>query len=70
MEIHQWQVISPHKGQKFIVARLLKASRLYIWLVPKLPLIILVAISRLGVAQDFEIKGLIFFHTRLHIEYF
>ena len=30
-----------------IVVRLLRASRLYIWLVPKLPVIILVAISRL-----------------------
>ena len=39
-------------------------------LVSKLQLIILVAISRAGVVQGFEIVCLTFFCTRMNIEYF
>ena len=49
----------------FIVVWLLRASPLYIWFNPKLPLITLMAIPRRsGMVRGFEIVRLIFFCTR------
>ena len=49
-----------------IVVGLLRDQRLYVWYPRKLSLL---AISRSGVMQGFEIVDLIFFCTRMHYEY-
>ena len=50
-----------------LVVGLLRVQRPYVWYPWKWPLL---AISRSGMTQGFEIVDLIFFCTKMHYEYF
>ena len=68
--VHRYQLSTKYLySSTSLWLRLLRASRLYIWLVLKLQVIILVTISRLWRGAGLRNRGFNFLCTKMHIEY-